>query len=587
MKTPERMTRVLGRRRRRRHSVGDMRSLAQSPGDSPPVGAGLPPQLQLHLIGDAAGGPHGTPRAACPTTPGRIRPSSEAKWGGVEHALEAFRHRSCSSSFGGRGSADEKQLLPGGTTPEELPAAASVPPPSVAPRLLPGDPPEEVCELTEGVTFMVPPLAWGQGPGSVLVEGTLRLTTYRLLFTPSSPCSSRRSFSSVDIPLMSILRVSTKLSHPSALVTAGNSGVAVLKVQGKDPGRVLRFLFGRFTATTEASPPAALAPAGPQQGVAPGAKPRRGGGTPGRYGDGAAATVPPAAAAGGPATPSCYAEQPSRGLDCAAFSAALVTKLQRLLDGLDLPFAYSYRGAVTGTQSKSWGGYDPAQEYKRQGAIGAPFSTWKLSPINRDWDLCPSLPARLCVPRLVDEKRLRGCAAFRSKGRLPILSWHQPTSGACIVRCAQPLPGLLGARSAEDERYLELIAAASSCGGGGLAGGPVSLHIMDARKFSAAAANRGRGGGYEDVSRYSRCNGRGEACWRTTISFAGIDNIHVMRASLDELQGLYRKGRGEWACTPTVPPPAAHHLPRLARPACVARVATLSHVMRLTNSHMS
>ena len=51
---------------------------------------------------------------------------------------------------------------------------------------------------------------------------------------------------------MSILRVSTKLSRPSALVTAGNAGVAVLKVQGKDPGRVLRFLFGRFTATTEA-----------------------------------------------------------------------------------------------------------------------------------------------------------------------------------------------------------------------------------------------------------------------------------------------------------------------------------------------
>ena len=77
-----------------------------------------------------------------------------------------------------------------------------------------------------------------------------------------------------------------------------------------------------------------------------------------------------------------------------------------------------------------------------------------------------------------------------------------------------------------------------------------ALRAGTARPFKNAAANRGRGGGYEDVSRYTRrvstlaesqSEHGGPAgltdSWTTTISFAGIENIHVVRNSLTELTG--------------------------------------------------
>ena len=47
-------------------------------------------------------------------------------------------------------------------------------------------------------------------------------------------------------------------------------------------------------------------------------------------------------------------------------------------------------------------------------------------------------------------------AKFRSKKRLPALTWQSSHTKACLARCAQPLVGVTGARSAADERLLEL-----------------------------------------------------------------------------------------------------------------------------------
>ena len=81
--------------------------------------------------------------------------------------------------------------------------------------------------------------------------------------------------------------------------------------------------------------------------------------------------------------------------------------------------------------------------------------------------------------RGANRETLRGAAAYRSKGRLPVLSWVDATTGAAIVRCAQPLAGLLGAASELDERLFEMLALSNRhCAS--------AIHIVDARPFNNA-----------------------------------------------------------------------------------------------------
>jgi myotubularin-related protein 6/7/8 len=61
------------------------------------------------------------------------------------------------------------------------------------------------------------------------------------------------------------------------------------------------------------------------------------------------------------------------------------------------------------------------------------------------------------VPASASNAILQGSAGFRSRGRLPVLSYLHP-NGASISRCAQPLTGL-NARSVEDEQLIQNISA--------------------------------------------------------------------------------------------------------------------------------
>ena len=56
--------------------------------------------------------------------------------------------------------------------------------------------------------------------------------------------------------------------------------------------------------------------------------------------------------------------------------------------------------------------------------------------------------------------------------------------------------------------------------------------IADARPKANAIANKGRKGGFEDVSKYEESN--------TELIFLNIDNIHVMRRSLFDMHELVR-----------------------------------------------
>jgi myotubularin-related protein 6/7/8 len=71
--------------------------------------------------------------------------------------------------------------------------------------------------------------------------------------------------------------------------------------------------------------------------------------------------------------------------------------------------------------------------------------------MNYDYRLCPTYPCHIFVPTLASQAIIEGSTRFRSKGRLPVLTYlHR--NNAAIIRCAQPLVGISGVRSSYDEK---------------------------------------------------------------------------------------------------------------------------------------
>lgn len=230
--------------------------------------------------------------------------------------------------------------------------------------------------------------------------------------------------------------------------------------------------------------------------------------------------------------------------------------------------------------------YDARREFARMG-IGAKAaegvgSAWRISTINEDYTFSPTYPSILCVPATVSDNMLKYGGPYRSKSRIPALTYLH-SNGGSITRSSQPMPGLAGKRNPQDERLVSAIFSSQTPSED--ASTPVSLQdtshqptleesdersardhergdgriladtdlattssdavenetmprpkvygttrkrlIVDARPRLNALANRATGGGIEDVSNY--CDSSGELPQRL---FLDIANIHVMRKSL-------------------------------------------------------
>ncbi|XP_036030188.1 myotubularin-related protein 1 isoform X7 [Onychomys torridus] len=144
-------------------------------------------------------------------------------------------------------------------------------------------------------------------------------------------------------------------------------------------------------------------------------------------------------------------------------------------------FAFNYKEKFP---VNGWKVYDPVSEYKRQ---GLPNESWKISRINSNYEFCDTYPAVIVVPTSVKDDDLSKVAAFRAKGRVPVLSWIHPESQATIMRCSQPLVGPNDKRCKEDEKYLQTIMDANAQSH--------KLIIFDARQNSVADTNKRVGHG--------------------------------------------------------------------------------------------
>ncbi|XP_074191676.1 phosphatidylinositol-3,5-bisphosphate 3-phosphatase MTMR2 isoform X1 [Rhinolophus sinicus] len=177
-------------------------------------------------------------------------------------------------------------------------------------------------------------------------------------------------------------------------------------------------------------------------------------------------------------------------------------------------FAFEYKEVFP---ENGWKLYDPLLEYRRQ---GIPNESWRITKINERYELCDTYPALLVVPANIPDEELKRVASFRSRGRIPVLSWIHPESQATITRCSQPMVGVSGKRSKEDEKYLQAIMDSNAQSH--------KIFIFDARPSVNAVANKAKGGGYESEDAYQNAE----------LVFLDIHNIHVMRESLRKLKEI-------------------------------------------------
>lgn len=169
------------------------------------------------------------------------------------------------------------------------------------------------------------------------------------------------------------------------------------------------------------------------------------------------------------------------------------------------------------------------------GCSAARFAEFGIrrTALNSRYELCKSYPSQLYVPVACSDEELAACAAFRTKGRLPALTWISHGGGAAIWRSSQPKAGMLNSTSAADDK---LVLALCSAGmrlseTADLREQGLRLRIVDCRPKVNAVANRARGGGHSYAGGYT------ERCGvSVSVDFMGIENIHAMSSSLAKLK---------------------------------------------------
>lgn len=215
---------------------------------------------------------------------------------------------------------------------------------------------------------------------------------------------------------------------------------------------------------------------------------------------------------------------------------------------------------------------------------------WRISKINLDYSFSPTYPAMLPVPASISDVTLNYAKSYRSRARIPALTYLHPVNDCSITRCSQPLVGVRGNRSIQDEKLLAAIfnttraerplseynsppperedSAGSSMSNMALSNSNTNVDdlqqpdaealedavisklrgdddtasdadekrpmvygaqqrnmIVDARPSINAMVNHATGMGSEDMNNYKFA----------TKVYLGIDNIHVMRDSLNKV----------------------------------------------------
>ena len=173
-----------------------------------------------------------------------------------------------------------------------------------------------------------------------------------------------------------------------------------------------------------------------------------------------------------------------------------------------------------------WTVYDLKKEFLRQGLIlDDPNCPFRISEINKEFKYIDTYPQFLVEPRNVTDDTVKKAAEYRTKKRVPTLSYYfdckkngiDSDKIAGIWRSSQSKSGFLGSKNKED---INLINEIKNLGN--------NFFIYDARPFINAQSNKIKGGGFEDVENYE--------CAK--LIFCDIENIHKAREALKQTEEI-------------------------------------------------
>ena len=214
-----------------------------------------------------------------------------------------------------------------------------------------------------------------------------------------------------------------------------------------------------------------------------------------------------------------------------------------VLDDVSNLYAYIYKPCKAEIGFNSWDLYDPVREFQRQGLVlNSEECPWRISNINEKYEFSPTYPKSLVVPRAISDTLLRHAGKYRSKSRVPALTYYYKRNKCSITRSAQPLPGITKNRSIQDEK---LVSKGFNCSSSNVSNIEKSLSppplissihskdiIVDARPTANAIAQTALGGGSENMDNYNF----NDTCQRM---FLGIDNIHAMSDTINYVVDNY------------------------------------------------
>ncbi|KAF6838090.1 protein phosphatase [Colletotrichum plurivorum] len=242
------------------------------------------------------------------------------------------------------------------------------------------------------------------------------------------------------------------------------------------------------------------------------------------------------------------------------------------LPSVDHLFAFFHKPSKLEKQFNGWQVYDPKAEFRRQGiSEKSADKGWRITHINKDYTFCDTYPAVLVVPSVISDNVLKYAKEYRSRNRIPVLSYIHSVNNCTITRSAQPLSGITRKNNVQDEKLVLASFAArvprssddseqsprlsQSEGSEGASlseqerfeesmieeaatklydektgkrlvfGAQQANMIVDARPTVNAMVNQVQGMGSEPMDRYPGA----------TKAFMNIENIHVMRNSLNKV----------------------------------------------------
>lgn len=215
----------------------------------------------------------------------------------------------------------------------------------------------------------------------------------------------------------------------------------------------------------------------------------------------------------------------------------------------------------SGRRRVGWDAFVPEVEWGR--LCAERWGGWRRCSANAAHALCASYPRELIVPASITDGALGCSARFRSKGRVPALTWINPCTGAALCRSSQPL-----VRSApERARPPHLTRGFTSClpptsSPQMLTARPLGLFGLVAGRswLGGAALSGGRGAALGD--RRGQSGWWPAACHRLPLAHSGDWQLASRQGdgapvSLHVLRGT-PPGHGQYS-------PCAHLLPQAAR----------------------